>query len=140
MIYPYKNKFLTYDEIAPAMNGTVRIIEFRCFENGVDGLPDPSITNEKNWVIAMTEGSFINGKREGFCRTFNAFNGRGELGFFKDGNPFGKQIKFNAEGKVTEEGIYEGGKCKEKFTGMLQKIDNFHYNIDPVIASDPNAK
>lgn len=31
MLYPYENKFLNYNEIAPSLSGYARIIEFRCF-------------------------------------------------------------------------------------------------------------
>ena len=42
MLYPYENKFLYYNEIAPSLVGFARIIEFRCFQKGSDGLPDPT--------------------------------------------------------------------------------------------------
>jgi hypothetical protein len=70
MIYPYKNKFLLYDEIAPALTGYARIIEFRCFIDGTDKYADPTLEESKdyNWVMAMTEGEIKNGKKNGICR------------------------------------------------------------------------
>ena len=42
MLYPYDNKFLNYNEIAPSLTGYARIIEFRSFQKGHDGLSDPT--------------------------------------------------------------------------------------------------
>jgi len=58
MLYPFTNKFLLYDDIADALNGYARIIEFRCFKAGVDGLADPTweVSKQYNWIMNMTEG------------------------------------------------------------------------------------
>ena len=42
MIYPFKYKFLMYDEIAESLTGLAKIIEFRCTKKGHDGEIDPS--------------------------------------------------------------------------------------------------
>jgi hypothetical protein len=45
MIYPYEKKYLTFDEIAPALTGFARIIEFRSFKLDKDGVGDPTFSN-----------------------------------------------------------------------------------------------
>ena len=79
MLYPYKNKFVLFDEIAPALNGYARIIEFRCFKNGTDNCADPTMEDAKqyNWVMSMTEGELRKGKKHGLCRNIHAYNGLG---------------------------------------------------------------
>ena len=42
MVYPYEKKFLLLDEIAPALNGFARIIEFRTFNLDKEGIGDPT--------------------------------------------------------------------------------------------------
>lgn len=42
MLYPYENKFLLYNDIAPSLTGYARIIEFRAFQLGADGRADPT--------------------------------------------------------------------------------------------------
>ena len=42
MIYPYERKFLLFDEIAPALTGIARMIEFRSFKLDSDGIADPT--------------------------------------------------------------------------------------------------
>jgi hypothetical protein len=42
MLYPFEKKFLLFDEIAPALTGFARIIEFRAFKLDKDGNGDPT--------------------------------------------------------------------------------------------------
>ena len=45
MLYPYEKKFLTIDEISPALTGFARIIEFRAFKLDKDKVGDPTLSN-----------------------------------------------------------------------------------------------
>jgi hypothetical protein len=45
MLYPYERKFLTMDEIAPALTGFARIVEFRAFKLDKDKVGDPTFSN-----------------------------------------------------------------------------------------------
>jgi hypothetical protein len=63
MIYPYERKFLLYDEIAPALTGIARMIEYRCFKLDENGLVDPTedLSGSSNWITNIYEGEFQKG-------------------------------------------------------------------------------
>jgi hypothetical protein len=58
MLYPFKHKFILYDDIKDSLTGFMRVIEFRCFKADHDGLPDPSQegSEKHNWILNMSEG------------------------------------------------------------------------------------
>lgn len=111
MLYPYENKFLNYNEIAPSLTGYARIIEFRCFQKGTDGKADPTNgdCNKQNWILSMTEGYINKGRPEGYCRVVNAFNGQTKVGYYKEGKPNGKWVCYDLQGREwCPKGIYMG--------------------------------
>ena len=111
MLYPFTNKFHLFDEIKDALTGFARIIEFRCFKAGMDGLADPSQDGAymHNWILSITEGEISKGLPHGYNRVFNAFNGNCKIGYYQYGEPYGKWTEFSAKGgHWKEEGIYLG--------------------------------
>ena len=130
MLYPYENKFLSYNEIAPSLTGYARIIEFRCFQNGNDGKADPTHGNchKHNWILSMTEGYISKGRPEGYCRVVNAYNGQTKLGYYREGKPYGKWVCYDLHGQEwCPKGIYLGQKrCIEE-----KDFDDFLINEEP---------
>jgi hypothetical protein len=117
MLYPFTNKFHLFDEIKEALTGFARIIEFRCFKAGMDGLADPSQDGAymHNWILSITEGEISKGLPHGYNRIFNAFNGNCKIGYYQYGEPYGKWTEFSAKGgHWKEEGIYLGEKLIRK--------------------------
>lgn len=111
MLYPYENKFLYYNDIAPSLTGYARILEFRSFQQGADGQSDPTYgnSNKMNWILSMTEGYIDRGRPDGFCRVVNAFNGQTKLGYYKEGKPHGKWVCYRMDGQeFLPKGIYLG--------------------------------
>ena len=89
MLYPYKHKFLYFDEIKEALTGYGRFIYYRAMQKrnttgekkknmiGVDTFAtDPNMidfdpTHRKtteNWIMSIKEGRFNRGKAEGYQR------------------------------------------------------------------------
>jgi hypothetical protein len=57
----------------------------------------------------MSEGRFRHGLPNGFNRFLNAYNGFCRMGYYKDGNPYGKWCHFDETGKFwKEQGIWNG--------------------------------
>jgi len=56
----------------------------------------------------------------------NAFNGTGELGYFKDNKPYGKLIQFTDTGKVIGEGIFDKDNLVQK-----EEVKDFIRNKEP---------
>lgn len=130
MLYPFDHKFILFDDIADCMTGYARIVEFRCFKTGHDGFADPSADGAylQNWILSISEGQYKNGRENGFSRQINAYNGYCRIGYYKDGEPWGKWCEFQPEGKQwSQEGIYAGtNKLVKK-----QKIMDFLENEEP---------
>jgi len=63
MLYPFEHKFIQYEDIADCLTGFARIIEFRCFKQGLDGFADPSMDGAYlyNWILNLTEGELDKG-------------------------------------------------------------------------------
>ena len=133
MIYPYTRKFVAFDDIKHALNGIVRMIEFRSFAAASDkpqdimmgrrnnNQADPTIegASSENWILSILEGDFKDGIPHGFCRKIDAFNGNCRIGYFKDAKAFGKYAEMNIISSeiedVSKPGIYFGkDKCLEK--------------------------
>lgn len=70
MIYPYKHKFVLYEDIASALTGYGRFMYFRTFSLDHHGTPDPTIADsqKKNWITVIKEGHFERGEAEGYQR------------------------------------------------------------------------
>ena len=117
MLYPFTHKFLLYDDIQDSLTGFARIIEFRCFKEGMDGLADPSQDGAflLNWILSITEGEVCKGVPHGYNRTINAFNGNFKIGYYKYGQPYGKWTEFQASGlHWKDEGIWNKDKLIRK--------------------------
>lgn len=96
MLYPYTNKFLLLDDIKDSLTGFARIIEFRCFNAGMDGKADPSLDGSvrHNWILSITEGQILKGQPHEYNRIMNAFNGHCQIGYYQYGQPYGKWTEF----------------------------------------------
>lgn len=127
MIYPFTRKFLLYDDIKESLTGYARIVSFRCFFTGTDGLPDPTADNvEKyNWIMTVQEGGIKNGQIDGFNRIFNCYNGFCTFGYYKNGQEYGKYKYFDNFAFVLAEGNFMGTKLVEE-----KVIDDFYENFD----------
>ena len=70
MLYPYKHKFVLYDDIASALTGYGRFMYFRTFAVDRHGAPDPTIAGaeSKNWITEIKEGRFDRGWADGYHR------------------------------------------------------------------------
>ena len=111
MIYPYKHRFLLFNDIVEHLTGYVRMIEFRCFAGDCDfdiagpldandmvdhAGGDPTVENseQENWILGIMEGDFKRGQPHGFCRRVDAFNGLCQMGYFKEGRAWGKYCEY----------------------------------------------
>lgn len=139
MLYPYDEKFLKYNELAPSLTGYARIIEFRSFAKSGDGKADPTQGDcqKQNWILSMTEGYINKGRPEGYCRVVNAFNGQTKMGYYKDGKPHGKWVCYDIYGREWQpKGLYMGQKrCIEE-----KDFEDFLINEEPnpVLDMDEN--
>jgi len=112
MLYPYKNKFILWDDIKDSLTGFARVIEFRCFRNGNDKQADPTYEGafRENWLISITEGEVHKGSKHGFNRVYECINGHCKIGYFKDDLPEGKFVEFDNKGSEWQRaGIYKAG-------------------------------
>lgn len=111
MLYPYKHKFLYWDDIKEALTGYGRFIYYRAVKKTVgkdkDGNAiknindfDPSVKNNTdNWLLTIKEGRFHRGKAEGYQRQLFGFNGHCKLGYFFEDEPYGKFVEYDIQGK-----------------------------------------
>lgn len=120
MLYPYKHKFLYFDDIKEALSGYGRFIYYRAMQkrqtkkekeknfinydvdaqhpNVIDFDPTHNKTNQ-NWILSIKEGRFHKGKAEGYQRQLMGFNGHCKLGFFFEDEPYGKFVEYDISGK-----------------------------------------
>lgn len=138
MLYPFEHKFVLFEDIKDCLTGYARFIEFRCFQQGLDGFSDPSMDGafQKNWILSMTEGEYYKGNVSGFSRTINAFNGYCKLGYYQEGKPYGKWCEFKSNGTFWQpEGIWDGSNLIRQ-----KKIKDFLQNEGPETVKDPQGE
>ena len=70
MIYPYKHKFVQYEDIASALTGYGRFMYFRTFCMDRHGSPDPTTcdSESQHWITVIKEGRFDRGWADGYQR------------------------------------------------------------------------
>ena len=101
-------KFLRYSEIAKSLNGYGRFVQYNAY-----GVNSP----QNMEVLAIQEGRFKAGCMDGYCRHYDGTeNGFVEVGFFKEGEPYGKYQSFQIDGKKSQEGIKEGEKLVKEIS------------------------
>ena len=116
-MYPYKNKFILWEDIKDSLTGFARVIEFRCFRNGNDKQADPTYEGayRENWLISISEGELYKGKKHGFNRVYECINGHCKIGHYKDELPEGKFVEFDAKGfEWQRAGIYKAGELSKE--------------------------
>lgn len=85
----------------PALNGYGRIIHFKCYGD---------VNDEKdNAIETIQEGRFKQGFMHGYCRNFDSLDeGFAEVGFFNEGDCYGKYQSFRLDGTLLQQGIKDG--------------------------------
>ena len=76
-----------FDDIKEALCGIGRVIKF--------------VTEKKtkeSWIMSITEGQFVRGKQHGYSRRIMSKDGSAIVGFYHDGEPFGKWAWFQNTG------------------------------------------
>ena len=85
-----------YEDIQEVLTGVGRIVKYVKEKN-----------TQQCWVMNVTEGQFIKGKQNGFSRRINSNDGSAIIGFYTDGEPFGKWGWYSSNGDLKQpEGIY----------------------------------
>lgn len=138
MLYPYKNKFILWDDIKDSLTGFARVIEFRCFRNGNDKQADPTYEGafRENWLISITEGEIHKGSKHGFNRVYECINGHCKIGYFKDDLPEGKFVEFDDKGfEWQKAGIYKAGGL-----AIEEHIPDFNEAAVAKVVKDPTEQ
>ena len=81
----------------------------------------------------MAEGELYKGRYSGFVRHINAFNGYCKIGYYQEGEPYGKWCEFKSDGSFwQQEGLWKGSDCVRQ-----KKIKDFNQNENPEGDMDP---
>lgn len=122
--YDYKS-IICYEDIIQSLNGFARIVKYRsCPKPGSPN--NPQMMEKKDLeLLSMEEGVIKKGKKNGYCRVFDAQSGNVECGFFKNDLPRGKYVKWGTNQIEKMEGIYKG-----RTIASNVEIKSFEFNVD----------
>ena len=106
-----------FDQIKDSLNGFARMIYYKVEDN----VPEA----KSNELIAIEEGEFKQGLKNGYVRGISAQDGSCAVGFHVGGVPNGKWTMYKANGEFAlPQGLYEGSSCTQRI-----EIANFHERI-----------
>jgi hypothetical protein len=74
--------------------------------------------------MTITEGGIKAGFMHDFNRQINCCNGFVKLGYFNEGQPWGKYAYFNNKSEVIADGIWDGDKNRVKQEVIKNYIEN----------------
>ena len=97
-----------FSEIAEAITGFARVVKYK--NHTVKPVSKDTDAKESRQMLinpassslridSFEEGQYENGKKNGFCKVLSASDGSGEVGWFKDGIPWGKYMKYSSGGE-----------------------------------------
>jgi hypothetical protein len=118
-----------FDEIKASLSGIGRFTHYRCFAKNELGDYDPSFASTKgNWLCSIQEGEFSEGQANGYQRQLTAYNAHCKLGYFLKGEPYGKYVEYDKDGKEwCPEGVY----LSEKECVKKEHFESFEKNVAP---------
>lgn len=93
--YEYKSE-VNYEDLVRSLSGFARIVKYRS-QITPSNLNAKLMSKNELEVLSVEEGFFRNGKKSGYCRTFNGLTGEVECGFFRNDLPSGKYVKWDGQ-------------------------------------------
>ena len=82
-----------FEDIKGSLTGYARIISYSSNNQN----PESQYCE----LDSITEGHFVNGLKDGYCRGFSAIDGSCAAGFHKEGVPMGKFTSYKANGEFS---------------------------------------
>ena len=104
---PKGEEYVLFDDIKGSLTGWGRMVNYKSSQ----GTPGAAF----NELESVTEGHFVEGLKDGYCRSISAVSGQCAAGFHAEGIPKGKWVSYKSNGTFShDQGLYEGSTCTQK--------------------------